>query len=90
MHADRLFKFISTKTGVKPFKIILDISDDHVKAGTIISPPLSKISLRTEIESKFAEEPEFTKILYFTPNHLDHFFQNHKHFYHLLILGLSF
>ena len=31
-------------------------------------------SLRMCVEIKFAEDPEFTKVLYFTPSHLDHFF----------------
>ena len=64
---------MSTKTGLKPFKMTEFISETHVKVGTKISPLPSKI-FNADIESKFAEEPEFTNTLYFTPSHCDHFF----------------
>ena len=45
--------------------------------GTIISflPFFLLRALRIEIVMKLAEEPEFTKVEYLTPNHFDHFFQ---------------
>ena len=77
--ADKLFKFMSTKTGLNPFFIIETISEIQVKAGTITSPFLYNSFSAAKV-IKFAEEPEFTKTLYLTPNHLDHFFSNSNTF----------
>ena len=50
------------------------MSDIQVKLGTMISPLTFNIFKHNK-DKKFAEEPELTKTLYFTPNHLDQFFQ---------------
>ena len=73
---------MSTKTGLKPFKITEFISETHVKVGTIISFffLLLLIAFNIDIEIKFAEDPELTNVEYFTPNHLDHFFSNSSTF----------
>ena len=47
-------------------------SEIQVNAGTIIFPPLGNFSFKIDKDIKFAEEPEFTKTEYFTPNQLDH------------------
>ena len=48
-----------------------EISEDQVSGGTIISPPLGYIIFNKLIDNKFAEDPELTKTLYFTPSQLD-------------------
>ena len=71
----KLFKDISTKTGVIPNCTTDEISDTHPNGGTIISPtPLS--SLTIAIETKFPELPEFNIVLCLTPNQLLHTFSN--------------
>ena len=82
---------MSTKTGLKPFKMTEFISETHVKVGTIISFffLLLLIAFNIDIEIKFAEDPELTNVEYFTPNHLDHFFQIHLPFYFVLKLYFS-
>ena len=59
---DKVSKFISTNTGLNPNKIE-DISETHVKGGTITSPPLGNLVFKTAIDNKFAEDPELTKTL---------------------------
>jgi hypothetical protein len=53
------------------------MSETHVSDGTIISFFFLFLfkAFKIEIVIKLAEEPEFTKVEYFTPSHLDHFFQ---------------
>ena len=69
---------MSTNTGLKPFIITEFISETHVSVGTMISFLLELLFKIFKIlkDMKFAEEPEFTKVEYFTPNHLDQFFSN--------------
>ena len=62
---------ISTKTGVNPVWITEAISETQVKVGTMISPK-PEVCFKAERAIKLAEEPEFTNILYFVPNHFDH------------------
>ena len=66
---------MSTNTGLKLFWITEAISETQVSVGTIISPLPFKI-FKAKMDSKFAEDPEFTKTLYLTPSHSDHFFSN--------------
>ena len=84
-----MFKFISTKTGLKLLYKIEVTSETQVKAGTIISPFLYFV-FRYESEIIFADVPELTKTLYFTPSHFDHFFSNSNTFFPLVSLGLVF
>jgi hypothetical protein len=49
------------------------ISEIQVRVGTITSPVPYKIFIANRV-SKFAEDPEFTKILCLTPNHCDHLY----------------
>ena len=78
---DRFLGFMSTNTGLKPLIITEFISETQVKVGTIISFFFLYKFLSINILIKLAEDPEFTKVLYFTPNHLDHFFSNSKTFF---------
>ena len=49
---------MSTKTGLKPFKMTEFISETHVKVGTIISFfLLLLIAFNIDIEIKIAEDP---------------------------------
>ena len=57
--------------GVNPAFITDAMSEIQVKVGTIISPEPT-ISLKMAKVIKFAEAPELTKTLYFTPSQLDH------------------
>ena len=52
------------------------MSDTQVCVGTITSFFFLEIIFKILRLIKFAEDPEFTKVLYFTPSHLDHFFSN--------------
>ena len=63
--------------------MIEEISEIHVKVGTIISFLYLCLfkTLSIEIEIKFAVEPELTKVEYLTPSHLDHFFSNSPTFF---------
>ena len=72
----RFLGFISAKTGVNPLFMTETISEIQVNVGTIISPPDPLSSFNASTVRKFAEDPEFTKTLYFTPSHLDHFLSN--------------
>ena len=67
-------------------------SEFQAKGGVIISLFLlfPKYIFRALIVIKFALEPEFTKILYFVPSHLDHFFSNSKTFLEAVSLGFFF
>ncbi len=62
MFIDKLFRFISTKTGLKPFNKTELTSDTQVNVGTIISfLNLFLFScFKIAIVKKFAEEPELT------------------------------
>ena len=64
---------ISTKTGLKLFFITDTISEIQVNDGTIISFLLSLFFIAeiAATDKKFADDPEFTKTLYFVPSHLD-------------------
>ena len=68
---------MSTKTGLKPFKITALISETHVRVGTIISFLFLFLFNVLSIESviKLAEDPEFTNTECLQPSHFDHFFQ---------------
>ena len=74
---DRFDKLISTNTGLKPFIITELISETQVNGGTIISFLFLFLFkyLRIEIDMKLAEEPEFTKVEYFS-SHFDQRFSN--------------
>ena len=54
------------------------MSDTHVKDGNIISFFFLFLYsiFSIDIVKRFAEEPEFTNTLYFTPSHLDHSVSN--------------
>ena len=66
---------ISTNTGLRLFWITDEISETHVRVGTITSPGPFKI-FKIFMVKKFADDPELTKTLYFTPSHLDHLLSN--------------
>ena len=66
---------MSTNLGLKLLIITELISETQVKLGTIIFFFFDKI-FKIFIDKIFAELPEFTKTLYFTPSHLDHSFSN--------------
>jgi len=75
---DKFDKLISTKTGLKPFIITEFRSETHVSVGTIISFLLGFLFkiFKILIVIKFADDPEFTKVEYFTPSHFDQDFSN--------------
>src|SRR6266849_8195103 len=62
---------ISTNTGSKPQCKTAAMSETHVKGGTITSPPPCNAFKAARV-SKFADDPEFTKTLYFVPIQADH------------------
>ena len=53
------------------------MSETHVRVGTIISFffLFLFIAFKIEMDIKLEDDPELTKVEYFTPSHLDHFFQ---------------
>ena len=59
---DKLFKLISTNTGLNPFNNTELISEIHVRLGTIISFLYLFLFKTFKIPNviKFADEPEFT------------------------------
>src|SRR5262245_59944210 len=62
---------MSTNTGWNPLWITEAISDTHVNVGTMTSPgPYN--CLRAAMVIRFADEPELTKTLCFTPSQADH------------------
>ena len=69
---------MSTNIGLKLFFMTDTMSEIQVKEGTIISffLLLGFKAANAATDRKLAEEPELTKTLYFTPNHLDHSFSN--------------
>ena len=66
---------MSTKTGLKPHWITEAMSDTHVSGGTMISPGL-QVCLSAVMVNRFADAPELTNTLYFTPSQADHSFSN--------------
>jgi hypothetical protein len=76
--------------GLKPVCKTADTSDDQVKEGNKTSPPLGFRVFNINIDIKFADDPELTKTLYLTPNHLDHFFSNKLTYLDCVSMGSDF
>ena len=59
------------------------MSETHVNVGTIISFffLFLLMAFKIEIDIKLADDPEFTKVEYFTPSHLYHVCSNSYTFF---------